>query len=356
MKVIVDLQLYDQDLGGGKTFVDALLPRLVYDNKDIQFLLIGPSSIINLFPNSLDNVRIFLRTPPRSHWFRVLVSLYVSFLSLIYRDHILWGPLNYVGLLPNSFKKTVVTIHDVMCLDRPEYFSRLGLFFRRLQLLSALKFATDVVSVSHFTMSRVKHYSRSFSCRFHVSYEALYLPAEPIKGPSPVENSFLLFVGVGRENKNLKFLVKSFDELVEEYGYEGNLVIAGKISESDREVLKLETKFPSKLLFPGFIREEDLGLYYENTDAFVFPSTYEGFGLPPMEALYYGARLVLSDIPVFKELYSSVAVLSEVSDPKIFATAILRCLQMPNRDLRADFWEKFSWKSSSELYSSIIGE
>ena len=132
MKVIVDLQLYDQDLGGGKTFVDALLPRLVSDNKDIQFLLIGPKSIINLFPNSLDNVRIFLRTPPRSHWFRVLVSLYVSFLSLIYRDHILWGPLNYVGLLPNLFKKTVVTIHDVMCLDRPEYFSRLGLFFRRL--------------------------------------------------------------------------------------------------------------------------------------------------------------------------------------------------------------------------------
>lgn len=357
MSIIVDLQLYDDDLGGGKTFIDSLLPLVFQDNPNIQFKLIGPKTVKNRFSETCSNVEMVLTTPSRSFLGRALVSLYLACYSFFRRDNVYWGPLNFIGFLPNFFTKTVVTIHDVMSLDCPEYYSPLELVFRRWQLRCALAFSSHIVSVSQFTDSRVKFYCTASEKEFYVSYES-YAPLNMVseQPETYISGKFLLFLGVGRKNKNLEFLVRSFDILVEKTGYEGQLVIAGKVPQRELDILIDVSKFPTRIVFPGYVSDTTLVSLYKNSDAFLFPSVYEGFGLPPIEALFYGAKLVLSDIPVFVELYSNVATLSAISAPTIFANAICSSLESNEPIDLSGFWDEFSWQKSSNFYISILNE
>lgn len=144
-----------------------------------------------------------------------------------------------------------------------------------------------------------------------------------------IQDDFVLFVGTIEPRKNLQTLVQAFAEIVRVAPNAPQLVVAGKkgwLVDDFMSSIKL-SGFAEKVCFTGYLSDEDLRALYSSCRVFVYPSLYEGFGLPPLEAMACGAPVVTSDIPVIKETVGSAAELVNPQDAGELARAILRVLQ-----------------------------
>jgi glycosyltransferase involved in cell wall biosynthesis len=137
----------------------------------------------------------------------------------------------------------------------------------------------------------------------------------------------LLFVGTIEPRKNLTTLVKSY-ALLREWIQPPPLVIAGAKGWQHEEVFTLaeELGLLDEVLFPGFIPRDELPLWYNAADLFVYPSLYEGFGLPPLEAMACGTPVVTSNTSSLPEVVGDAGLLVEPTDPEEIAQAIQRLL------------------------------
>jgi len=128
-----------------------------------------------------------------------------------------------------------------------------------------------------------------------------------------VEDEFLLFVGTVEPRKNLLTLVRAFDEVMRHTALRPQLVIAGQKGWLSGELYALieQSGLSERILFTGYISDEDLAALYSSCRVCVYPSLYEGFGLPPLEAMSCGAPVVTSRIPVIMETVGEAARLIE---------------------------------------------
>jgi glycosyltransferase involved in cell wall biosynthesis len=126
---------------------------------------------------------------------------------------------------------------------------------------------------------------------------------EAARSPLGVAEEFVLFVGTVEPRKNLLALVRAFDLLTRETDLRPQLVIAGQKGWLTEELYELVERSPSasRILFTGYVTDEELRALYSACRVFVYPSLYEGFGLPPLEAMSCGAPVVASRIPVIEE-------------------------------------------------------
>jgi glycosyltransferase involved in cell wall biosynthesis len=139
-----------------------------------------------------------------------------------------------------------------------------------------------------------------------------------------VEDDFLLFVGTVEPRKNLLTLVRAFEELTRHTSLRPQLVIAGKKGWLTEELFALieHSGLGSRMLFTGYISDADLAALYSSCRVCVYPSLYEGFGLPPLEAMSCGAPVITSRIPVIMETVGNAARLVEPTDVRELADNI----------------------------------
>ena len=360
--LFIDIQILSSGLGGGLTFVKHLIPDLIRDlADDFSVCLIGEKNLIVKIFGNLEDVKIIDSGSGRSIHSRVIKSISIYREIGKYENAILWGPLNTLGYLGNPKMKKVVTIHDTMVLDHPGFYNVFQRKFRKYQLDRAIMLADYIITVSNFTKKCIsKHYpSIAASKKIKVIHEGVKMPSY-IMPRATVESTkkFCLFVGVGRRNKNLNFLVQIHNMLLSEYGYEGSLVIVGNVSKEIIKDLK-NTSIDKKLIeFPGFVSSKDLERLYYECDAFIFPSIYEGFGLPPLEAAAHGAPVVVSDIEVMREVCSDFASFGNIENPSEFAKVVKGRI---DNDHRFSFdndvlVKKFSWESTINLYKTVLSK
>jgi glycosyltransferase involved in cell wall biosynthesis len=138
-----------------------------------------------------------------------------------------------------------------------------------------------------------------------------------------VEGDFILFVGTVEPRKNLLTLVRAYVELVRETDFRPQLVIAGQKGWLNDELFRLidQEGLGPRLVLTGYVSDEDLRALYSACSVSVYPSLYEGFGLPPLEAMSCGAPVVASRIPVLEETLSGAARLVAPTDAKERARA-----------------------------------
>jgi len=143
-----------------------------------------------------------------------------------------------------------------------------------------------------------------------------------------VEDKFILFVGTVEPRKNLLTLVRAFDELLRTTDLQPQLVVAGQkgwlTDDLDAHVEQSEIK--NRILFTGYVSDEDLASLYSSCTVSVYPSLYEGFGLPPLEAMACGAPVITSRIPVIMETASGAARLVEPTNLQELTAALVELL------------------------------
>ncbi|MEK9174234.1 MAG: glycosyltransferase family 1 protein, partial [Patescibacteria group bacterium] len=258
---------------------------------------------LGLQPEDTKRKIVVLPTSNRFWWNLVTlpVFLWKEKITLFHTQYILpfWVP---------SFTKVIDHIHDVSFCSLPQFISKKDLFFLRLLIPRSLRMSTHIVVPSQFTKDEVIKYYGIREDKIVVIPNALgsqFLANhntrdsdETIRDKYGLPDSFLLYVGTLQPRKNIPFLIKAFTEYRARFP-ESQLVIVGNREghHVDRGITEA-----AGVVFPGYIDETDLPRVFHMASVFVFPSLYEGFGIPILEAISQSVPVIASDIPCFREI------------------------------------------------------
>jgi glycosyltransferase involved in cell wall biosynthesis len=273
--------------------------------------------------------------------------------------------------------RAVVTIHDCIHLMFPQYLpNRFAYGYARATLWAAARRAERILTVSETSKADILRYCDVPAERVIVVYNAIddRFAAPPdmdavarVRERYQLNGPFALYVGNIKPHKNLERLIDAFD-LVRRGGYERLelLIIGDQISKYPRLRRAVDKhKLHKHVRFLGFVADDTLAALYRLATVFVFPSLYEGFGLPPLEAMASGTPVVTSNRSSLPEVVGDAAVLVDPYSAASIAEGIQRVLS--DADLRRTLSERglarareFSWESSirrvHEVYMDVVGQ
>jgi glycosyltransferase involved in cell wall biosynthesis len=182
-----------------------------------------------------------------------------------------------------------------------------------------------------------------------------------------IRDDFILFVGTIEPRKNLLALVRAFDEILRTTSLRPQLVLAGKEGwlTSDLFAFIKTARLDDHICFTGYLADKDLSALYSSCSLFVYPSLYEGFGLPPLEAMSCTAPVITSKIPPIMETVQNSACLVDPTNVGEIAGAIVQLLQQQHArsQLSLSGWERvqeFTWERTAartlEVYREVLGK
>lgn len=256
--------------------------------------------------------------------------------------------------------KAVVNIHDVCFLSCPETMEPKNRAYLAARMPGTLRRADHILTISE-TMARQLR-------------EAFDLPADKVTatllGPPPalaalpqggerarvrdlgIDGPFLLHVGTLEPRKNHRFLFQVFEEMAH---FDGTLVLCGMKGWGVEPILEAMAQSPraDRIRHLDYVADADLTALYREAEALVFPSWYEGFGLPPVEAMRQGCPVVCSDGGSLPEVVGEGAVVLPLEDPRAWAEELEDLMGRPDR--RAKLINaghhraaRFSWRRCAE--------
>lgn len=269
----------------------------------------------------------------------------------------------------------VLTIHDLTPLIFPEFlkkFRHRAVF--RFNFLTA-KSAEKIITASQNSQKDIMRYLRiperkiavipdGVSPVYRKFHDARYI--EAIKTRYHLPGKYLLYVGGFDDNKNLRRLVEAFDLLLHAAHFSETelvLVLAGAINSAAvalREFIA-ERQMSPRVILTGFVPESDLVGLYNGAEAFVFPSLYEGFGLPPLEAMACGAPVIVSNASSLPEVVGDAGIQVNPHSSQELSQAIAEMLT--NHALRHEMQQKgleraqrFSWQATARQTLRVYEE
>lgn len=275
---------------------------------------------------------------------------------------------NYI-VPPGVSGKTVVTVHDMVVRAYPETMNRRTRDMLRLCLEKSMRRADAIVTDSAFSESEILKYYPSCAgkitvipCaadtrRFHpVTDEAALRGAQNRLG---IEGEYFLYLGTLEPRKNLTRLLKAYALLRDRLHDVPKLVLAGSKGWQTDSIFETVKKYhlTDDVLFPSFVPAQDLPALYSGAEAFLFPSLYEGFGLPPLEAMACGTPVLVSQTGALKEVCGNAAVRVNPYKPEAIALGMERILTDSALRKRLSMMGRaralsFSWdRSAQKLYA-----
>lgn len=248
--------------------------------------------------------------------------------------------INFCNVAPVFFPGICV-LHDLGFIDAPQGFSlRQRIVYKIITRLNAKRYK-KIITVSEFMKDRIEKY---YGVK---EVQVIYNGKEHLQNIQPVKPSFIdkfdnyyLAVGSMNPNKNFKAIVRLATLNPDE-----NFVIAGG---NARSFAKEKLDISDNIFFTGYLEDGELAYLYKNCKAFLFPSLYEGFGIPPIEALYIGCKKVLcNDIPVLREIGEGLYTFTDFE-----RAAKMSDIEFLEPDLSQ--LEKYSWAKSARKLLNIL--
>ena len=274
------------------------------------------------------------------------------------------APIFYPG-------KVIVTCHDLISVFFPENLPLASrLFYSRWMPFSYRK-AMLIIADSEHTKRDLMSLLQIPEAKIRVIHLAVSKDFRPIKTRSKLRQiqkkyqtgaKYLLHVGTIEQRKHLEFLVKAYALAFRE-GIEENLVITGKRGWYYDGLLRLVEDFNlgKKVKFTGYVEEGDLSALYAGAKAFVFPSLYEGFGLPPLEAMACGTPVISSSTSSLPEVIGQAGILLPPKDERLWAKNILKVIKDKSlartfRELGLRQAKKFTWATTARKTVEVYQE
>jgi glycosyltransferase involved in cell wall biosynthesis len=368
VRVAIDLRkLHDYGIG---TYVRNLVTGLARQDDDAQYVLICR-------PGDRDFVAAlgprFQPVVDRSANYSAREQLSVPFALRRARVDLFHAP-HYVvpPLIPCPY---VVTIHDCIHLRFPQYLpNRAAYYYARAMMTMAARRAQRVLTVSEASKDDILHFLRVPAEKVEVIYNAL--DERLASPPTPEETGrvrdrflltspFVLYTGNIKPHKNVDRLIEAFS-ILRRRGFEDvKLLIIGDEISKYQNLRRLVHRFQlhQQVRFLGFVPDATLAALYRLASVFVFPSLYEGFGLPPLEAMAAGAPVITSNVSSLPEVVGDAALLIDPLDAGAIADAMARVLT--DAALRASLIARghmrvkaFSWTRSvariRQVYEELV--
>jgi len=379
MKIVIDIRvLMDSQYSGVAEYVLNLL-RAIFELDQInQYILFYNSSKPVKVPVfDYPNVRLVTRAIPNK------VLNYLGFKLLQYPtiekligekfDLFFMPHLNFVAL--NHGQKSILTIHDLSFLRYPDFFSwRKNIWHWAINATGLIKRFNHVVAVSEATKRDLIEFSHIEPNKVSVIYGGVSNQYHPIDDQDQLNKvrlkyqlpeKFILFLGTVEPRKNLMALIKAYEILRRDQPDSANfaLVIAGAKGWCSDEVFRAidASDFKRDIKVLGYIDQADKPALYNLAELFAFPSFYEGFGFPPLEAMACGTPVVSAWGTSLAEIIGDSTLLTDPYNPQELAQALSTVIN--NRPLTQKLSQaglkqaaKFNWSASAEQYLELFNK
>jgi len=268
------------------------------------------------------------------------------------------GPFN----IPKNIKRVTI-IHDLTPIIFPNFHIKKSTIIHKLLLGKIIKNADIIITPSENTKQDILNLYKT-STKIEVIPEGVNPPNLEVTTPQEtglpqIKSPYILYLGTIEPRKNLDTLVDAFLELKKEYNLPHSLVLAGEIGWKITALLERIKKHEKEIILTGYVTEEQKESLYKNTNMFIYPSLYEGFGLPPLEAMSYGIPVICSTGGSLKEIFENHALMFQPNDKEILKKHILNLLNNPKEknsiiQKAQEYAKNFTWaKTAKKLLESL---
>jgi len=353
--IAIDLRMHRTS--GIGTYLRNLIPLVVASYPKDKFYLLGRIDEMSNYSWAYNEnvVLIDCRSPIYS------VAEQLELFRKIPRDTTLfWSPHYNIPLLYSG--RLLVTVHDVLHLAMPQYAEGPHKQFYAKGMFAALRYKADAILCdSNFTKNelvRLTGQGRQALYAIHIGLDESWFHVKKHQSPHP--KPFLLFVGNAKPHKNLGRLVEAFEAIKDKIPHD--LVIVGQrkgFITGDRTATFKAAAVGARVQFTDHVEDELVSQYFAHADALVLPSLYEGFGLPPLEAMACGCPVLVSDTASLPEICGDAALYCDPHSTKDIAHKIRQL--MDDEGLREDLRMKglerakqFAWDKCAEQTLDVI--
>ncbi|HTL89361.1 MAG TPA: glycosyltransferase family 1 protein [Leptolyngbya sp.] len=294
-------------------------------------------SNLNLFPFPVRASNLFIEFP----------FLFSNQLERYFQHSDIVHGTNYT-ILPLRKSRKVITIYDLTFVKYPEYVnSTVRAYTNRLK--KCLQWTDLILTISHSSKQDIIEYLGVESDRVQVTHLASrYLIDQP---RLKLEHSkpYILFVSTIEPRKNIKSLISAFEYLKRNYQIEHDLILIGQKGWLYKPIFEqiARSQYQTSIHHLSYLPDAQVAQFYQNADVFVYPSHYEGFGMPVLEAMTLGAPTVTSNTSSLPEIVGDAAVLVDPTEIEPLGEAILQVIC--DRQFRDHLIQK--GKEQAKLYS-----
>jgi len=299
---------------------------------------------------------------------RMWTHLRLSWEMLRVPPDVLFVPAHVLPLIRPRL--SLVTVHDLGFLRFPQAHPVCQRLYLLLSTRWNVRVASHVIADSVATKQDITRYYRVDPDKVSVVYPGVDETLSPVQNQASIDQvkrrygingRYLLYLGTLQPRKNLSRLVKAFAEILPDVDQDMKLVLAGKpgwlTGDLFEQIDRLELE--QRVVLPGYIANQDKAAILSGAQAFVFPSLYEGFGLPVLEAQACGCPVITSTTSSLTEVAGSSALLVDPSSREALASAMRRLVVDP--ELRVQLAKagyenvrRFSWVSAARQVLGII--
>ncbi len=356
-----------QRLGSGQVAFELLKNLYVIDQKNSYTILLSEPPLADL-PASRDGWEYKIIRPNR---LRTQIGLPLALLFSKDKPDVFFSPTHYGPAF--SKVKQVISIFDLAFIDFPEMFQKSDLWKLKNWTKSSVKRASKVITISESTKSQIVDEYKLPRSKVIVAYPGHSTLYHPIDDKKKIEemmkkyginSQYILFIGTIQPRKNLLRLIESFRSLKNI-----KLVVVGKITGEGKqgwkyeEILKKpkEMGIEDRVIFTGFVPDEDLPFLMNGAHAFILPSLWEGFGIPVVDAMACGTPVIVSNTSSLPEVVGDAGLFV---DPKSI-DHIEQALRLITTDKK--LWlkkskqgleqaKKFSWGKMARQVLKVLEE
>ncbi len=367
MKIGIDARFCPPASAGLGRYLEQLINKL-------QYLDHSNNYIIFLIPENFDNCKItnsnFKKVKVNVKWYGLAEQILMPYYYWKYKLDLAHIPhFNVPFLMPIPF---IITIHDLILVHHnsfsattlPKWLYKIKYFFYKKNLKRALKKAKKIIALSEFGKKDILEnfdireekikviyngLTKFNSLKFSEKDDKSFLLRYNIKKP------YLLYVGNAYPNKNLELLVSSFLKISDKINIQ--LVLVGKqdyFYKRLRAYLKEnKSNANDKIIFTDYVENKELAKFYKNAKAYIFPSIYEGFGFPPLEAMQFGIPVASSDSSCLPEILGNSALYFNPKSEQEIVEAIKIITineKLRNKLIKNGYKQikKYSWKKCAQ--------
>lgn len=276
---------------------------------------------------------------------------------------------NYI-VPPRVSGKIISTIHDMGYVRFPETLDDKNLKRITKGIQSSIARSDKLVTVSEFSKREIISLLGIPEEKVVIIYPAPSLSPEmedfqTLCRKFPIDSPYILYTGTIEPRKNISLLIKAYERLKKEVGISHKLVLVGGKGWKSDDIYQQISNSPvtEHIILTGYVSSEEKNAFYQNASVFIFPSLYEGFGMPLVEAMVHGVPVVGSNVASLPEVVGEAGLLVSPTDEIALVQAIHTILT--NQNLADSFIEKgykqakkFTWEQSAsklkELYKGMV--
>jgi glycosyltransferase involved in cell wall biosynthesis len=279
----------------------------------------------------------------------------------------------YVPIIKIKAKHLVV-FHDALFFDHPEYYNPIWIKLFKTVALPAARRADIIIAPSHFSKERLLLHEKGFQGKIEVVYQGRKTIREDAQLSDAAKcilkdlngQSYLLHVGVLEKRKNLAFLIRVVHEIRKTHDVK--LLLVGRpnpkiFNNSEKEILSTisELNMKEHVVFAGYVPDEDLPVFYKQAKLYVFPSIYEGFGIPILEAFHYQVPVAVANNTCLPEIGGDAVSCFDPFDLEHAKNCIVKLIKDGGlRDKQIQLGNQlshsFSWDNSAKEIVKIAVE